>query len=359
MTAEGTKLTRKKEEAIAQLLIQPSVAEAADAVGIAPQTLGRWMRDPAFGTELRAARRAQHRQSLARLRQGAPTAVRSTLQIMYRGTSPAVRLHAAQAVIRMAGAAHEIEELTAEVVAAEVAAAETQAARAGSPPGGQPVHTALSGHGAKFPRRMDEAIAALLEKRNVAEAAGSLDIAVSTLFRWMDQPAFQERYRRSAASVFGSAMVLAQTRMGDATAVCRQLSGDPSVPEATRLRASLFILRHTETMAREDLEIRASVLEPDPVSAGEPVTAEPAVTATMSMTGRILHKKLQEIKARFRQPRGQNRIRMIFAHAIDGRLAGTSVRGPDGGQVWLDPPGGSKAGEPVEKEPGPRQDEAA
>jgi len=42
-------------------------------------------------------------------------------------------------------------------------------------------------------------------------------------------------------------------------------------------------------------------------------------------------------------------IRMIYAHAVDGKPAGLSVIGPDDRPRWLDPPAGCKAGEPVEE----------
>jgi hypothetical protein len=41
------------------------------------------------------------------------------------------------------------------------------------------------GHGAKFARKMDEAIAMLLIQRNVEEAARATGISTQTLVRWL------------------------------------------------------------------------------------------------------------------------------------------------------------------------------
>jgi transposase-like protein len=43
------------------------------------------------------------------------------------------------------------------------------------------------GHGAKFDRKKDAAIAALLSQRNIDEAAKSVGISPQTLLRWMKQ----------------------------------------------------------------------------------------------------------------------------------------------------------------------------
>ena len=45
----------------------------------------------------------------------------------------------------------------------------------------------MTGHGAKFGRKKEEAIAALLMQRNVEEAARSIGIATRTLIRWTRQ----------------------------------------------------------------------------------------------------------------------------------------------------------------------------
>jgi len=42
----------------------------------------------------------------------------------------------------------------------------------------------MRGHGAKFTRKMEEAVVAMLTQRNVEEAARSVGISIATLMRW-------------------------------------------------------------------------------------------------------------------------------------------------------------------------------
>ena len=58
MKGHGTQFGRKKEEAIAALLTQRNIEEAARATGVAPNTLLKWMKLPEFQTAYREARRA-------------------------------------------------------------------------------------------------------------------------------------------------------------------------------------------------------------------------------------------------------------------------------------------------------------
>src|SRR5690242_4464077 len=62
MKGHGSKFGRKQEEAIAALLTQRNIEEAAKAIGIVPNTLLKWMRDPQFDSAYREARRAAFQQ---------------------------------------------------------------------------------------------------------------------------------------------------------------------------------------------------------------------------------------------------------------------------------------------------------
>jgi transposase-like protein len=46
----------------------------------------------------------------------------------------------------------------------------------------------MAGHGAKFGRKKEEAIAALLSQRSVEDAARVAKIGVNTLLRWLQLP---------------------------------------------------------------------------------------------------------------------------------------------------------------------------
>lgn len=54
-TGHGEKLSRNQEKAIAALLSNPSIPEAAAAVGIAEKTLRRWLDDDGFRAAYREA----------------------------------------------------------------------------------------------------------------------------------------------------------------------------------------------------------------------------------------------------------------------------------------------------------------
>jgi hypothetical protein len=64
----------------------------------------------------------------------------------------------------------------------------------------------VTGHGAKYGRKQEEAIAALLVQRNVEEAAKSINVAPKTLIRWMKLPDFQTAYREARRADSGTSI---------------------------------------------------------------------------------------------------------------------------------------------------------
>jgi hypothetical protein len=123
MTGHGAKFGRKKEEAVAALLVQRNLEDAARAVGISPKTLLRWMKEPEFEAAYRIARRAAFGQSIARLQQGASAAATTLLKTMIDPNTPAsVRVRAAECVMNQATKAIEIEDIEARVAELERAA---------------------------------------------------------------------------------------------------------------------------------------------------------------------------------------------------------------------------------------------
>ena len=90
MAGHGSKFGRKKEEAIAALLTQRNIEEAARSAGIGKQTLLRWMKLPEFDSALREARRTALSQSNARLQQASSAAVSTVLKIMLDPKAPPV-----------------------------------------------------------------------------------------------------------------------------------------------------------------------------------------------------------------------------------------------------------------------------
>jgi transposase-like protein len=120
MIRTGTKFGRKMEEAIAALLTQRNVEEAAKAIGVATKTLLRWMKEPQFQTAYREARRVAYSQAVAKLQQGATAAATTLLKVMLdQGTPASVRVRAAECIMNHSSKAIEIEDVEARVAELE------------------------------------------------------------------------------------------------------------------------------------------------------------------------------------------------------------------------------------------------
>src|SRR5260370_20669504 len=76
----------------------------------------------------------------------------------------------------------------------------------------------MIGHGTKFKRKLEEAVAAMLTQRNVEEAARSVGISTATLMRWQKEPEFQAAYRQARREAFGQATARLQQASGAAVA---------------------------------------------------------------------------------------------------------------------------------------------
>jgi hypothetical protein len=123
MKGHGTKFGRKKEEAIAALLTQRNIEEAAKTAGIAPNTLLNWLKVPEFQVAYREARRAAFGQAVARLQQGTSAAATTLLKTLVdAGTPASVKVRAAEAIFSHAAKAIEIEDIEARVSELERAA---------------------------------------------------------------------------------------------------------------------------------------------------------------------------------------------------------------------------------------------
>jgi transposase-like protein len=120
MKGHVSKFGRKMEAAIAALLTQRNIEEAAKSVDIATKTLLRWMKEAEFQTAYREARRSAYSQAVAKLQQGATAAATTLLKIMLdQGTPASVRVRAAEAVMNHSSKAIEIEDIEARVAELE------------------------------------------------------------------------------------------------------------------------------------------------------------------------------------------------------------------------------------------------
>ena len=127
MTGHGTKFGRKKEEAIVALLTHRSYEEAARAVGIAPKTLMRWLKDREFMAEYRAAKCATFSQAIGRLHQMVSGAISTLAKVMVDPKTPAsTKVRAADTIIELAAKAIEVEDHEARISDLERSLEETK-----------------------------------------------------------------------------------------------------------------------------------------------------------------------------------------------------------------------------------------
>jgi hypothetical protein len=129
-SGHGSKLGNKQEHAIAALLTQRNIEEAARATGIGVKTLLRWLTIPEFATAYRVARREAFSQSIARLQQAASAATTTLLKIMLDQNAPAsCRVRAADSVLDHAMKAIELEDVEARIAELERIAADAEEKR--------------------------------------------------------------------------------------------------------------------------------------------------------------------------------------------------------------------------------------
>ena len=112
MVGHGQKLGRKQEAAIAALLSQRTVEDAARVAGIGARTLFRWLELPEFREAYLQARRQAFGQASARLQQATGAAVSVLLTLMLDANAPAAsRVRAAHSVLGLAAKALELEDI--------------------------------------------------------------------------------------------------------------------------------------------------------------------------------------------------------------------------------------------------------
>ena len=119
----------------------------------------------------------------------------------------------------------------------------------------------MVGHGAKFGRKKEEAIAALLTQRNIEEAARTAGIGTQTLLRLLKVPEFEIAYREARRAAFGQSIARLQQASSAAVSTLLKVMIDPNSPASTRVRAADSILDHAaKAIEIEDIEVRVAQL---------------------------------------------------------------------------------------------------
>jgi uncharacterized protein (DUF1501 family) len=120
----------------------------------------------------------------------------------------------------------------------------------------------MAGHGSKFGRKKEAAIAGLLSQRNQEEAAQAAGVSKRTLNRWLRMPAFQAAYREARRAAMSQANARLQQTASAAVSALLKVMVDPSTPASVRVRAADCVLaRGNQGLENEDLDVRLAALE--------------------------------------------------------------------------------------------------
>jgi|SRR6516164_734067 hypothetical protein len=120
----------------------------------------------------------------------------------------------------------------------------------------------MTGHGAKFGRKKEEALVALLSHRNLEEAARSVGIDPKTLLRWLQVPEFRTAYREARRAAYLQSVARLQQASSAAATTILKLMLDPKTPASVRVRAAECVMNHaTKAIEIEDIEARVAELE--------------------------------------------------------------------------------------------------
>ena len=120
----------------------------------------------------------------------------------------------------------------------------------------------MKGHGTKFARKKEAAIAALLSHRTLEEAARAVGVSPNTLLRWQQDPEFDAAFRKARRAAFGQTTARLQQGSSAAATILMKLMLDANTPASTRVRAAETIINHAaKAIEIEDIEVRVTELE--------------------------------------------------------------------------------------------------
>jgi len=112
MTGHGSKLPRKRDQAVVALLTHSSIPEAARAVKIGEKTLWRWLQDDEFKEAYRTARSEIVRHAMVQVQAGMSKAVQTLMEVMVNDEAPASsRVSAAKTMLDLGVKSVELEDI--------------------------------------------------------------------------------------------------------------------------------------------------------------------------------------------------------------------------------------------------------
>jgi predicted DNA-binding protein (UPF0251 family) len=246
---------------ILALLEHGTQEKAAAALGISATTVWRWFQKPEFQDQYRAARRQALSHSKGLLLQAAPAAAAILLSIMRdKKARAANRLRASKSILKH-GSKPELEALLARIASLEQTQNDTGYASA------KEAAFAPLGKGAGTPKKISAAtvmteriVAALLEHGSHAQAAASLNISVTTVWRHLQTPECKEQLAKARREAYSRAIVMLQHAAKTAVLTLLSLMVDERRP-AIQVQAADCVLEYCSECAREDAQGRVEELE--------------------------------------------------------------------------------------------------
>jgi len=120
----------------------------------------------------------------------------------------------------------------------------------------------MQGHGEKFARKREQAVAVLLSEPTIVKAAKRIGVDEATLYRWLREEDFKEQYRQAKQQVVEHAITQLQNACTEAVATLRQVMADREAPASARVAAARTVLEQAiKAVELEDIEKRIEALE--------------------------------------------------------------------------------------------------
>jgi hypothetical protein len=207
----------------------------------------------------------------------------------------------------------------------------------------------MNGHGSKFGRKKEQALAALLSHRNMEESAKAAGISSATLKRWLQLPEFKAAYLAARREVVLQTNARMQANSGAAASVLFKLMADPR-----RRRPSGRVRRNVSWSVRTDLwnwrtskcaspdwSITSSRVGPTLIKPRTRMKRRVADGSgwggtKVTVTGRLSIRKrlarLEAVRQKQAEAAGREAFIVLGAHQGETHL---EMTGSDGGRSWF------------------------
>jgi hypothetical protein len=116
--------------------------------------------------------------------------------------------------------------------------------------------------GEKLTPKQERALVALLDCGEIKKAAEIAEVGEVTLWRWLQSPDFQSRYRAARRQLVETAIAQLQSDCTVAARVLREVAEDREAPASSRVAAARTILEQSiGAIELIDLQERVEMLE--------------------------------------------------------------------------------------------------